>query len=282
MVVNPHGGPWARDSWGFNPEVQFLANRGYAVLQMNFRGSTGYGKEFWEASFKQWGRTMQDDITDGVQWLIDEGIADPERVGIYGGSYGGYATLAGVTFTPDLYACGVDYVGVSNIFTWHARRSRPTGSPTGRCSTRWSATPRRTRSCSRRPPRSSTSTRSRCPLLVAQGANDSARQAGRVRPDRRGPARARASTWSTSSRTTRATGSATRRTASTSTGAMEAVPGQAPGRPRGDPRRGILSRRALRRRVPETPLPRGGFSFGPRPALIENSALFPRVCARPG
>jgi dipeptidyl aminopeptidase/acylaminoacyl peptidase len=120
VVVNPHGGPWARDGWGFNPEVQFLANRGYAVFQMNFRGSTGYGKEFWQASFKQWGRTMQDDITDGVRWLIDQGIADPERVGIYGGSYGGYATLAGLTFTPELYACGVDYVGVSNIFTWLA------------------------------------------------------------------------------------------------------------------------------------------------------------------
>ncbi len=118
VVVHPHGGPWARDNWGFNPTVQFLANRGYAVLQMNFRGSTGYGKEFWQISFKQWGKKMQDDITDGVKWLIDEGIADPDRIGIYGGSYGGYATLAGLAFTPDLYACGVDYVGVSNIFTW--------------------------------------------------------------------------------------------------------------------------------------------------------------------
>ncbi len=118
LVVNPHGGPWVRDKWGFNPEVQFLANRGYAVLQMNYRGSTGYGRSFWEASFKQWGLKMQDDITDGVQYLIDEGIADPDKVAIYGGSYGGYATLAGLTFTPDLYACGVDYVGVSNLFTF--------------------------------------------------------------------------------------------------------------------------------------------------------------------
>ena len=117
VVVNPHGGPWARDNWGFNPEIQFLANRGYAILQMNFRGSVGYGREFWEISFKQWGKTMQDDITDGVNWLIDEGIADPNRIAIYGASYGGYATLAGLTFTPDIYACGVDYVGVSNIFT---------------------------------------------------------------------------------------------------------------------------------------------------------------------
>ncbi|HNU77615.1 MAG TPA: S9 family peptidase [Prolixibacteraceae bacterium] len=118
VVVNPHGGPWARDYWGFNPEVQFLANNGYAVLQMNFRGSTGYGREFWEASFKQWGRTMQDDISDGVKWLIDQGIADPGRIAIYGGSYGGYATLAGLTLTPELYAAGVDYVGVSNMFTF--------------------------------------------------------------------------------------------------------------------------------------------------------------------
>jgi dipeptidyl aminopeptidase/acylaminoacyl peptidase len=118
VVVNPHGGPWFRDTWGFNPEVQFLANRGYAVLQMNFRGSIGYGREFWEASFKQWGQKMQDDITDGVQWLIKQGIADPKRIAIYGGSYGGYATLAGVAFTPDLYAAAVDYVGVANMFTF--------------------------------------------------------------------------------------------------------------------------------------------------------------------
>jgi dipeptidyl aminopeptidase/acylaminoacyl peptidase len=118
VVVNPHGGPWARDQWGFNPEVQFLANRGYAVFQMNFRGSTGYGRKFWEASFKQWGKTMQDDITDGVNWLIDKGIANKERIAIYGGSYGGYATLAGIAFTPDLYAAAVDYVGVANMFTF--------------------------------------------------------------------------------------------------------------------------------------------------------------------
>jgi dipeptidyl aminopeptidase/acylaminoacyl peptidase len=85
---------------------------------MNFRGSTGYGKAFWEASFKQWGRKMQDDITDGVNWLIEEGIADPNKIGIYGGSYGGYATLAGLAFTPELYTCGVDYVGISNLFTF--------------------------------------------------------------------------------------------------------------------------------------------------------------------
>ncbi|MEY9973884.1 dipeptidyl aminopeptidase/acylaminoacyl peptidase [Lysinibacillus sp. RC46] len=117
LIVNPHGGPWARDMWGFNPEVQLLANRGYAVLQMNFRSSTGYGKEFLEAGNKQWGLKIQDDITDGVQWVIDQGIADPKRIGIYGASFGGYATLAGITYTPDLYAAAVDYVGISNIFT---------------------------------------------------------------------------------------------------------------------------------------------------------------------
>ncbi len=118
VVVNPHGGPWARDYWGFNPQVQFLANRGFAVLQMNFRGSTGYGRTFWEASFKQWGQAMQNDVTDGAQWLIDQGIADPDRIAIYGGSYGGYATLAGLCYSPDMYACGIDYVGVSNLFTF--------------------------------------------------------------------------------------------------------------------------------------------------------------------
>ncbi|MCB9262288.1 MAG: S9 family peptidase [Flavobacteriales bacterium] len=118
VVINPHGGPWARDVWGFNPEVQFLANRGYAVLQMNFRGSTSYGKQFWEASFKQWGQAMQNDISDGVRYIVGKGIADQNRIAIYGGSYGGYATLAGVTYTPDLYACAIDYVGVSNLTTF--------------------------------------------------------------------------------------------------------------------------------------------------------------------
>lgn len=118
VVVNPHGGPWARDTWRFNREVQFLANRGYAVFQLNFRGSTGYGKQFQEAGYRQWGRKMQDDITDGVEWLIKEGIADKDRVGIFGGSYGGYATLAGVAFTPDLYAAAISYVGISNLFTF--------------------------------------------------------------------------------------------------------------------------------------------------------------------
>ncbi len=118
VVVNPHGGPWSRDEWGINPEVQFLANRGYAVLQMDYRGSTGYGKKFYEAGFKQWGKKMQDDITDGVEWLKKEGIADPKRIAIYGSSFGGNAVLFGVTSTPDLYAAGIADVAASNMFTF--------------------------------------------------------------------------------------------------------------------------------------------------------------------
>jgi len=115
LVVNPHGGPRARDSWGFNPEVQLLANRGYAVLQVNFRGSTGFGQEFDKAGWGKWGAEMQNDITDAVQWAVDEGIADPDRVCIYGASYGGYAAMAGITFTPELYQCAINYVGVTDI-----------------------------------------------------------------------------------------------------------------------------------------------------------------------
>jgi dipeptidyl aminopeptidase/acylaminoacyl peptidase len=115
LIVNPHGGPWARDSWGFNPEHQFFAGRGYATMQVNFRGSTGYGKSFLEASYKKWGREMQNDITDAVKWAIAQGHADASKVCIYGGSYGGYATMAGLTFTPELYKCGVNYVGVTDI-----------------------------------------------------------------------------------------------------------------------------------------------------------------------
>ncbi|MCX6168804.1 MAG: S9 family peptidase [Ignavibacteriales bacterium] len=117
-ILFPHGGPWARDVWGYNAYAQFLANRGYAVLVPNFRGSTGYGKKFLNSGNKQWGRgTMQQDLTDGVNYLIQEGIADPKKIGIAGGSYGGYATLAGLTFTPDVYAAGFDIVGPSNILT---------------------------------------------------------------------------------------------------------------------------------------------------------------------
>jgi dipeptidyl aminopeptidase/acylaminoacyl peptidase len=120
LVLNVHGGPWGRDTWGYNPEAQWLANRGYACLQVNFRASTSFGKKFLNAGNLQWGANMQDDLTDAVKWAIGKGIADPDRVCIYGGSYGGYATLAGLVFTPDLYACGVDIVGPSNIKTLFA------------------------------------------------------------------------------------------------------------------------------------------------------------------
>ena len=116
LVVHPHGGPYGiRDDWGFDPEVQFMASRGYAVLQPNYRGSGGYGIDFLVAGKREWGGKMQDDLSDGVKWAIDQGIADPERVAIVGASYGGYAALAGVTFTPELYCCAVNYVGVSDL-----------------------------------------------------------------------------------------------------------------------------------------------------------------------
>lgn len=119
VIVNPHGGPQGiRDSWGFNPEAQLFASRGYATLQVNFRISGGYGKAFLESGFKQIGRKAMDDVEDGLQYIIDQGWVDKDNAAIYGGSHGGYAVLRGLTKTPDLYACGVDYVGVSNIFTF--------------------------------------------------------------------------------------------------------------------------------------------------------------------
>ncbi|MBI4028348.1 MAG: prolyl oligopeptidase family serine peptidase [Verrucomicrobia bacterium] len=116
-VLHVHGGPWGRDGWGFHSEVQWLSNRGYAVLQVNFRGSTGYGKKFMNAGNREWAGKMHDDLIDGVTWIVKEGIADPRKVAIMGGSYGGYATLVGLTFTPDVFAAGVDIVGPSNLAT---------------------------------------------------------------------------------------------------------------------------------------------------------------------
>jgi dipeptidyl aminopeptidase/acylaminoacyl peptidase len=116
-VLLVHGGPWARDIWGYHREVQWLANRGYAVLQVNFRGSSGYGKAFLNAGNREWGGKMHDDLIDGVNWLVEQGIAERDKVGIMGGSYGGYATLVGLTFTPKVFACGIDRAGPSNLVT---------------------------------------------------------------------------------------------------------------------------------------------------------------------
>ena len=128
LIIHPHGGPYGvRDDWGFDPEVQYLANRGYAVLQVNYRGSGGYGTKFMEAGKREWGGKMQDDLTDGVKWAIAQGITDADHVAIYGASYGGYAALAGVTFTPELYKCAINYVGVSDlnrITSWGERYGR--------------------------------------------------------------------------------------------------------------------------------------------------------------
>ncbi|MGA3025244.1 MAG: S9 family peptidase [Bryobacteraceae bacterium] len=173
VVVVPHGGPWVRDEWSYDTIAQFLANRGYAVLQPNYRGSTGYGKRFLDASNGEWGRKMQDDLTWGVKHLVERGIADAARVGIFGGSYGGYAALAGVAFTPDVYAAGVSIVGPSNLLTllesipayWEAgrimmyRRMADPHTPEGR------------ELLERESPLFSAAS-IRTPLLVVQGAND--------------------------------------------------------------------------------------------------------------
>ncbi len=172
-IIVPHGGPWYRDSWGYNAFAQFLANRGYVVLQPNFRGSTGYGKKFIDAGNKQWGDKMQDDITWGAKYLVAQGIADQKKIGIMGGSYGGYATLAGVAFTPDVYAAGVSIVGPSNLITllesipayWEPIRKlfyERMGDPN---------TPEGKTQLLRQSPLSSAD-KIKTPLLVIQGAND--------------------------------------------------------------------------------------------------------------
>jgi dipeptidyl aminopeptidase/acylaminoacyl peptidase len=170
-VLNVHGGPWTRDTWGFDPEAQWLANRGYLCVQVNFRGSTGYGKAFTNAGDREWGARMHDDVVDAVQWLILRGHADPARVGIYGGSYGGYAALAGAAFTPDVFRCAVDIVGPSNLSTlirsvppyWMpiiARFHSRVGNPDTEPDFLWSRSPlSRVEAIS-------------IPLLIAQGAND--------------------------------------------------------------------------------------------------------------
>jgi dipeptidyl aminopeptidase/acylaminoacyl peptidase len=171
MVLNVHGGPWTRDVWGYTPEAQWLANRGYLCVQVNYRGSTGYGKAFINAGDKEFGGTMQDDLTDAVGFAIGEGWAAPERVAIYGGSYGGYAALAGAAFTPDLYCCAVDIVGPSNLKTliesippyWApmlAMFHRRVGNPATDEALLWARSPL------------SRASDIRIPMLIAQGAND--------------------------------------------------------------------------------------------------------------
>jgi dipeptidyl aminopeptidase/acylaminoacyl peptidase len=172
-IILPHGGPWGRDIWGYDEFIQFFANRGYAVLNMNFRGSAGYGKKFMDAGNQEWGRKMQDDVTWGAKYLIAEGIADPKRIGIFGGSYGGYATLAGVAFTPDLYAAAVELFGPSNLITlldsippyWEPIRQmfyRRMGNPT---------TAEGKALLMERSPLNSAA-KIKTPLMIAQGAND--------------------------------------------------------------------------------------------------------------
>jgi dipeptidyl aminopeptidase/acylaminoacyl peptidase len=171
MVLLVHGGPWTRDYWGFDAEAQFMANRGLAVLQVNFRGSTGFGKKFWTAGFKQWGRAMQDDLSDAVAWAVTQGLADPKRVGIFGASYGGYAALAGLAFTPELYACGVDYAGPSNLFTQLARMPAYWGLEQA-ADRAMIGDPVRDKKLLRRASPFFHLERIRVPLLVAQGGND--------------------------------------------------------------------------------------------------------------
>jgi dipeptidyl aminopeptidase/acylaminoacyl peptidase len=171
MVLDVHGGPQARDLWGFNPEAQWLANRGYMTVQVNYRGSTGYGKSFVSAGDREWGAKMHDDLLDAVQYVVDRGWADPKKVAIYGGSYGGYAALVGAAFTPDVFCCAVDIVGPSNLQTlletvppyWKpviAQLYRRVGNPETDKEFLWSRSPlSRARDI-------------RIPLLIAQGAND--------------------------------------------------------------------------------------------------------------
>jgi dipeptidyl aminopeptidase/acylaminoacyl peptidase len=173
LILLPHGGPWARDIWGYSGLPQFLANRGYAVLQPNFRGSVGFGEKFLNAGNNEWGQKMQDDVTWGAKHLVAEGVADPKRVGIMGGSYGGYATLAGVAFTPDVYAAGVSIVGPSNLITllesippyWEPIRklfAKRMGDP---------STPEGRAQLERQSPLNSAG-KIKAPLMVIQGAND--------------------------------------------------------------------------------------------------------------
>jgi dipeptidyl aminopeptidase/acylaminoacyl peptidase len=171
LVLHVHGGPWVRDIWGYHPEAQWLANLGFAVLQVNYRGSMGFGKAFLHAGDREWGGKMQDDLTDAVAWAVAKGFADPKRVAIYGGSYGGYAALCGAAFTPDLYRCAVDIVGPSNISTL-IRSIPPYWEPLKRVfALRVGDVDKEPEFLNSRSPLYSAH-RIKIPLLIAQGAND--------------------------------------------------------------------------------------------------------------
>ena len=192
-VLVVHGGPWARDAWGYDPQAQLLANRGYAVLQVNYRGSTGFGKSFTHAAEREFAGRMHDDLIDGVEWLVAEGIADRSRIGIYGGSYGGYAALVGATFTPDVFAAVVSVVGPSSLVTL-VRSFPPYWRPVpGEHLVPLRGRPRRPRAARR--PRGALAAepgrRDPCAPAGGAGRQRPARDQGRVRPDRRGPAGAR-------------------------------------------------------------------------------------------
>jgi dipeptidyl aminopeptidase/acylaminoacyl peptidase len=171
LVLNVHGGPWGRDVWGFHSEAQWLANRGYAVLQVNFRGSTGYGKAYVNAGDREWAGKMHTDLLDGIDWAVEQGYVDPEKVCIYGGSYGGYAALVGVTFTPERFACGISIVGPSNIVTL-LKSIPPYWEPIKALFHRRVGHPEEDREFLEARSPLFRADRIRVPLLVAQGAND--------------------------------------------------------------------------------------------------------------
>lgn len=171
MVLMVHGGPWARDRWGFNPLAQWLANRGYACFQVNFRGSTGYGKDFLNAGNKEWGRKMHYDLVDAVKWAVDRKIADPEKVAIFGGSYGGYAALVGATFTPELFCCAVDICGPSNLITF-IESIPPYWAPMKKMLTERIGDPETEREFLKKRSPLFKADQIQVPMLIAQGAND--------------------------------------------------------------------------------------------------------------
>ena len=170
-VLNVHGGPWARDHWGYRSDVQWFANRGYAVIQVNFRGSTGYGKKYLHAGDKQWGKTMHNDLIDAVSWMVKQGWSDPKRVAIYGGSYGGYSALAGAAFTPDVFKCAVDIVGPSNIFTL-LKTIPPYWKPMLSMFTTRVGDPEKDKELLRAASPLFSADKIRIPMLIGQGAND--------------------------------------------------------------------------------------------------------------